>query len=44
LKDALGAGDSQCRELPRGELQVLGEDAWHKPTGRSGPVPHQAGQ
>lgn len=44
LRDAFRAGNSECKELPRGELRVLGEDACHKPTGRSGPVPHQAGQ
>ena len=44
LREAFRAGCSECRELPRGELRVLGEDACHKPTGPSGPVPQQAGQ
>lgn len=44
LLDAFRARDSECKELPRGELRVLGEDARHKPTGNSGPVPRQAGR
>lgn len=43
LMDVFRARDSQSRELPRGELRVLGEDALHKPAGSLGPVPHQAG-
>jgi S-adenosylmethionine decarboxylase proenzyme len=43
LLDLFGAGDSEFKELPRGELQVLGEGARHKPAGNSGPVPHQTG-
>jgi S-adenosylmethionine decarboxylase proenzyme len=42
LREAFSAGDSECRELPRGELRVLGEDALHKPEGGSGPIPQQA--
>jgi S-adenosylmethionine decarboxylase proenzyme len=41
LMETFGAGDSDCKELPRGELRVLGEDARHKPAGSAGPVPHQ---
>jgi len=44
LRDALRAGNSEYKELPRGKLQVLGEDARHKPTDRSGPLPQQVGQ
>ncbi len=40
LLDVFCARDSDCRELPRGELRVLGEDACHKPEGSLGPVPH----
>jgi len=43
LQDAFRAGDSECKELPRGELRVLGEDACHKPAGSSGPLSHQVG-
>jgi len=40
LMNSFGAEDSECREVPRGELRVLGEDACHKPAGSAGPVPH----
>ena len=41
LLETLSARDSECKELPRGELSVLGEDARHKPADCAGPVPHQ---
>ena len=44
LQDVFCSRDSECRELPRGELRVLGEDARHKPAGSAGPVPHQDGR
>lgn len=43
LTEVFGAGDSECKELPRGEFRVLGEDARHKPVGTSGPVANQVG-
>ncbi len=44
LLNVFRARDSEYKELPRGELRVLGENACHKPKGRSGPVPHQTGR
>ncbi len=41
LAQVFQAGDSQCKEIPRGELSVLGEDARHKPPGSLGAIPHQ---
>ena len=41
LKERFGAGDAECREIPRGEFRVLGFDARHKPEGSLGPIPHQ---
>ncbi|MGD8353834.1 MAG: adenosylmethionine decarboxylase [Pseudomonadota bacterium] len=38
------AGDSECRELPRGELRVLGEDARHKPEDSMDAVPGLTGR
>jgi S-adenosylmethionine decarboxylase proenzyme len=43
LQDVFRARDSEYKEVPRGELRVLGENACHKPKGSLGPVPHQAG-
>ena len=42
LAEAFRAGDSQCREIPRGELRVLGEDARHKPAGSLGAIPRES--
>ncbi len=44
LLDVFRARDSECKELPRGELRVLGEDARHKPKCSSGPIPHLVGR
>jgi hypothetical protein len=44
LRDAFHAGSSESRELPRGELRVLGGEVCHKPKGESGPVPQQVGK
>ncbi|UCG37921.1 MAG: S-adenosylmethionine decarboxylase proenzyme [bacterium] len=41
LREIFRAGDAECKELPRGELRVLGEGACHKPQGSLGPVPQQ---
>jgi spermidine synthase len=41
LKDVFFAGDTKCKELPRGDLNVLGEGACHKPAGSPDPVPNQ---
>ena len=41
LAHAFKAGDSHSREIPRGELSVLGEDARHKPADSLGAIPHQ---
>ena len=41
LAGVFRAGDSECREIPRGELRVLGEDARHKPAGSTAPILHQ---
>ena len=41
LKDAFHARDTECKELPRGEIRVLGEGACHKPVGSLGPLPNQ---
>jgi S-adenosylmethionine decarboxylase proenzyme len=41
LAQVFQAGDSQCKEIPRGELSVLGEDARHKPAGSLGAIPRQ---
>jgi S-adenosylmethionine decarboxylase proenzyme len=41
LRETFGSRDADCRELPRGELRVLGEDARHKPAGSSGPLPNR---
>lgn len=38
LREMFNSGDAECREVPRGELRVLGEDARHKPADSSGPV------
>ena len=43
LQAVFRARDSECKELPRGELRVLGEDARHKPVGSPDTVPYQAG-
>ena len=41
LQDVFRARDSEYKELPRGELRVLGEDACHKPKGNSDSMSHQ---
>ncbi|MDF1534914.1 MAG: adenosylmethionine decarboxylase [bacterium] len=38
LAEVFKAGDSECREIPRGELRVLGENACHKPPGSLGAI------
>jgi S-adenosylmethionine decarboxylase proenzyme len=41
LAQVFKAGDSKCKEVPRGELSVLGKDARHKPTGSTGAMPRE---
>jgi S-adenosylmethionine decarboxylase proenzyme len=41
LKDVFFAGETQCKELPRGDLNVLGEGACHKPAESHDPLPNQ---
>jgi len=43
LKERFAAGNAECKEVPRGELRVLGQDARHKPEGSLGPIPIQDG-
>jgi S-adenosylmethionine decarboxylase proenzyme len=42
LRDIFNARDAECKEMPRGELRILGEGARHKPVGSLGPIPQQA--
>lgn len=41
LKGVFNSREAECKELPRGELSVLGEGACHKPAGSLGPLPNQ---
>jgi S-adenosylmethionine decarboxylase proenzyme len=38
LKRAFHSREAECREMPRGEFRVLGEDVCHKPADSFGPV------
>ena len=42
LKGVFSAVNTECREMPRGDLSVLGEGARHKPVDSLDPVPNQA--